>query len=291
MRKFQIGFYRSDIPTPLIVSKLQELSAQARPRDRTRTASIDEDTVVLLRNITLDTGDDYLLDFSRLSNTESQMLSDLDGNEECLSFGPGKRPAFFTVCMYNPVTRVVAIHETQPGISASMLVKYWMKLIPHNPRFSFDPILETAAQERILRSGMISKFTVSLASMGNSRELAQQGFSDEEIMRLSSYYLAPSLSVTLKAGREPNSSLNLQKIRELLGDLFKLPRKNVKRLSITAADDVGDLQVVDLLRCRLVERVDTCSKSEETHDSRYRAIREGWGNRKNELLGRYIGAD
>jgi len=63
----------------------------------------------------------------------------------------------------------------------------------------------------------------------------------------------------------------------------------VKKLSLVVEDEAGDRFPVNLLKDRIMESEDLTPEeaAEVTDEIRYRAIRNAWGSRKNELRARY----
>src|SRR5690242_19548127 len=82
VRKITCGFFLVEQPnTDAIRQKLVEFSAQPKPLNTSRTATLDEDTTVLLRNINAEVDGDFLVDFTRLRNIPRLSVSDAAGNE------------------------------------------------------------------------------------------------------------------------------------------------------------------------------------------------------------------
>lgn len=291
MRTATFGFYRSnrDIGS-ILQNKLLEFSQQPRPVDESRTVAVTEETKILLRNINPETDGDFLLDFTRMKNAAGIDLSDLAGNEEKVQFPPNKRLAEFTATIFDCRTSVLAIHEMSSGVSASMVAKYWQMLIPDVGRFRFDPIFEQRAVDDVMKAGAFSKFSLSLAHMGNEARLQSLGLSHNDITDLINKYSAPNITVTLSIDPKASvTTLAIERVRELANALLGLGKRHVKRLSLVTEDEEGRDILVNLLKDRIIVKEDLTSEERTalTHDARYQIARRAWGSQKNDLRNRY----
>jgi hypothetical protein len=265
-----------------------EFASQPRPVDTTRTVKLDDDTTVILRNINPETDGDFLLDFTRLRNIPRLSVSDTAGNEDWINFDGNKRPAEYTVATFDTNTRVLAIHEVAHGISSGMLCKYLQMLLPELGKFRFDPIIEQRASDLLMKSGAFAKFTVSLAHMGNEERMRSLGLADDEVLDLIRMYASPNISVSLSIDPKSSSrTLAVEKIRNLTSALLGLDKRHVKKLSLVV-EEAGEMFPVNLLKDRIMETEElNADEAEVTDEIRYRAIRNAWGARKNELRNRY----
>jgi len=291
MRTAAFGFFRASRDVgPIIQKKLLEFSAQPHPVDETRTVAVTDDTKILLRNINHETDGDFLLDFTRMKNVSGIDLSDFSGNEEKVSFPANKKPAEFTATIFDCKTNVLVIHEMVSGVSASMVAKYWQVIISDVGKFRFDPVFEQRAVDDVMKSGAFSKFSLSLAHMGNESRLQSLGLSHNDIADLITKYASPNISVTLSIDPKASiATLAIERVRELASALLGLGKKHVKRLSLVTEDEEGRDILVNLLKDRIMVREDLTAdeRTDLTHDARYRIARRVWGARKNDLRSRY----
>lgn len=295
MRTATFGFFKANRDIgPIISKKLKEFSAQPHPIDETRTVSVTEETKIILRNINHETDGDYLLDFTRMKDVAGIDLSDLSGNEEKVEFPPNKKPAEFTVTIFDCKTNILAIHEMLTGVTASMVARYWQVLIPEIGKFRFDPIFETRAVDDVMKAGAFSKFSLSLAHMGNEKHLQALGMPHGEIADLIKTYAAPNITVTLSIDPKANAaSLAIERVRELTTAILGLGKRHVRKLSLVTEDEDGRDILVNLLKDRIMAKEDLTPEEriELTHDARYQIARRSWGARKNSLRDRYQGVD
>ncbi len=295
MAKITIGFFRSDSPVmDRISEKLIEFAAQPKPLNISRTATLDQDTPVLLRNIQRVSDGAFLLDFTRIRDIPSLSLSDLSGNEDRITFAGEKRPAEYTTAVLDPSSRVLAIQENAYGISPAMVAKYWQVIIPDLPRFRFDPILEQRAADLLMTSGGFSRFSLRLAHMGMETQLASLGLPNDEVLRLINSYASPNIAITFSIDpRSDRTSLSVDRIRELARALVGLGKRHVKKLSLVTEDEEGHRFPVNLLRDRILvqHQLSRAEREDLTDEIRYTIVRDGWESRQNELRSRYEGVD
>ena len=278
MKSLNLGFYRTSSPIESeIQDKLTEFAANPRPHNISRTATIDGEVPILLRNILVEPDGSFLLDFTRIRDVPNQALSDLSGNEELISFqGKDKRPAEFTAVLFDTATRVLVIHEHLLGISHSMIGKFWQQMLSGIGKFRVDPIIKKDAVDRMIAAGAISKFSVKLASMGDPKLISHLGLAQEDVLDLIPFYNSPNVTVTLELGPKPKSkSLNVLKIRALITALLVLPKTHLKKLELVAEDEAGQKFPIDLLKDRIVhrEQLDATESKDATDEIRYKAIR------------------
>ena len=182
MRTATFGFFKTSQDAALAIEqKLLEFTSLPRPLDESRTLAITDEVKILLRNINQETDGDFLLDFTRLKNVSAMDVSDDSGNEEKLKLPANKKPAEFTVALFDCRTGVLAIHETATGVTPTMITKYWQMLIPGLPKFRLDPVLEQRAVDDVMKAGAFSKFSLSLAHMGTESHLRFLGMGNNEI--------------------------------------------------------------------------------------------------------------
>lgn len=296
LRTFRFGFFRASRPVgDEICKKLIDFSQTPRPFDETRTAKIDEDTPMLLRNILNETDGTFLLDFTRIRDIPSQPLSDLAGNEDKIIFhGKKHRPAEYTCGAFDLMSRVLVLQEHSYGVTPSMVVKYWRHMIPGLGKFTFDPIMKGSARDQLMKAGAISKFTVKLASMGDPKLIKSLGLAEDDVLDLIGFYSSPTISVTLQLDpKQPSKSLNGPRIKALAAALLPLPKNKLKKLSLVAEDDAGEVLPIDLLKDRIVHK-EPCyvgEQEEMTDELRYNAVRSAWNQHGSELRARYENAD
>jgi hypothetical protein len=268
-----------------------EFVAQPRPVDESRTANVDQDTPVLLRNIHHEVDGDFLWDLTRIRNIPALPVSDLAGNEDRITFTGRQRPAEYTAGIFDVATRILALHDLPHGVTHTMVAKYWQLIIPELGRFRFDPILEQRAADLVMTAGGFARFSTSLAHMGNEQRLRGLGLTDDHILDLIRTYSSPNIVITLSIDprAENAGTLSVNRIRDLANALLGLGRKHVKKLSLVVEDEAGDRFPVNLLKDRIMESEDLTPEeaAEVTDEIRYRAIRNAWGSRKNELRARY----
>lgn len=287
MRSLSFDFLLSSCQfSPELLAHLTTCSGTPHPKDTSRTTLVGDVPVIMRHCEQLNDGA-FLMDFTRIRNIASQPLSDLAGNEDKLNFSAAdKRPAEYTVVVFDPESSVVLLHDHPHGLSASMLARYLMGQAK-GPTFRFAPILNGDAAARLAQAGGFSKFTVKLAAMGDVAILKNYGLSQNELLELIPFYQAPSISVVMQAGAK-KKSLALEKIRTLANALMALPKKHVKTLTLVASD-VGEEFPINLLKDRIVYREELSKEdaAEVTHEVRYRAARNAWGAHQYELRARY----
>jgi hypothetical protein len=148
--------------------------------------------------------------------------------------------------------------------------------------------------DEVMQAGAFSRFSMSLAHMGNEEHLRSLGLSQKEVLDLIKTYSSPNISVIFKIDPQTSSrTLAVERIRELTSALLGLGKKHVKKLSLVTEGDDGRDILVNSLKDRILVKEDLTAdeKVEITHEVRYRVARSAWGSRVNKLRTRYDGVD
>lgn len=293
MKFLKVGCFRSDDPIPQqIAALLAEFSKEPRKTDGSRTRIIGG-LPILLRNIVeKEPGEVYLIDFARIRDEKNLPLGDIRGNEDEITF-QDMRPANRAAAVLDLLSRSILIQENGSGITHSGAGRYLSALGGEDATpVRFKTAIDGEAQARMLKSGGFVKFSIGLAQLGDVDDLASFGFSDKDILRLTSGIDATNLTISYGVDRrraKEGEQLNTDKVLEYATELLKVPRRYLKtlRLMPTEMDEEG--LAIDLLNDRIVLKHPLSQKeSEELPDEvRYRAVNAAWRKYRDALRKRY----
>jgi len=125
---------------------------------------------------------------------------------------------------------------------------------------------------------------------GKRAKAAWLGLTDDHILDLIRTYSSPNIVITLSI--DPRAE-NAELCQLTAYGISRTPSwgwaQAREELSLVVEDEAGDRFPVNLLKDRIMESEDLTPEeaAEVTDEIRYRAIRNAWGSRKNELRARY----
>ena len=293
MKFLKVGCFRSvDAFQHEMAQALLEFSQQPFVPDGSRLRMVGDVPIILRKTLLQPGGNAYLLDFARIREGKTLPLSDLKGNEGELSFQVHeKRPSDRTAAILDLPSQCLLIQENGSGISHTSVAKYLRQLGSELlPAIRFQLVMDGAAQARMLRSGGFEKLSIGLAKLGNVDDLANFGFSDKEIMKLTSGMAATRLNISFGVERHNTGErLDTEAVISLASSLLNLPGQYLRTLRVTPTDVDEDGLAIDLINDRiLVRHPVTVQESEDLADEvRYRAVDTAWRRYRDVLRERF----
>jgi Family of unknown function (DUF6731) len=189
--------------------------------------------------------------------------------------GIGEETAF----RYCIPLHILALQRNRTGVSRLAFADYFMQIGGLGEPIWLEPVLRRETMARLHRMRSIKKFDVSIAGLENLRTLEDQGLGVTRMIKLSKFYRAPRLSISLSMGHR-NGSLPVAKIKRVAARLLGVSEaeKGVQRLAITGYTDEGERDVLDLLEDRMSETVpvELGRKRRITYPVRSAALRTAW---------------
>jgi hypothetical protein len=290
-RYLWVGCFRAEDPLPeTVIAKLKEFAVEPRKTDGSRTRMVGDHPVVLRYVEPRDGEKTYLLDFARIKDVRAMDLCDLKGNESRVEFKDTEpKPSDRAACILDLPCRCLVIQENNSGISHGSVARYLRQIVDGFPPLRFKMVLEGDAQARMLRSGGFQKFAIGLAKIGNVPDLEAYGFSDDDILRLTSGLNATKATIALSIDRNSEESLNVDGVINLASKLLTLPGKHLKRLRLVPKEIDEDAPAIDLIddRMRSKHPVTVEELKDLRDEQRYRAVKEAWERHGASLRERY----
>jgi len=248
------------------------------------------DVPVILRYIEVQPGNDaYLLDFATIRMAKKLPLCDLNGNESELTFSDSDpRPADRAAALLDIRSRCLHIQENSSVISFASAGKY-LRTLDASSGLRFNIVMDGDAQARMLKSGGFKRLSIGLADLGNVHDLTKYGFSDADILKLTSGMEATQLNISFGVERKRGDHLNIEKVIEIASGLLALPAKHLRSLRVVPVNVDEEGLAIDLVNDRIIFKESiTAVESEELPDAvRYRAVNGAWRKYRDVLRERY----
>jgi hypothetical protein len=286
--KIKVGLYHVAVTNdpPQTVREVL-VAVGALPNDASRARTISENEPVRPRR--LDLQQDYCFgEFTRIRVLNELALSNAAGQENVLHFNPGDpTPCDHTPFLFDYLSNVLHLDEHASGVTHSAFARY-VQTVGELQSVIATPIINLDEMIKFERQQTFSKITVSLAGMDNAEHLRHLGFDQQQIMALTQFLAAPKLKIEAKITSRKRDPEGLDRIRETVTALLRLPPKQLKKLVVEGREDGGDDFPVDLIKGRIKYEVDVDLNQGGIADAeRHRAVREAWIRNRDELRNRF----
>lgn len=255
------------------------------PDDESRTAVYQMEAVrcqSLQQNATHWTGD-----FMRVRFDAEPLKGKSTGEIEKIMFDSDEGLCELTALLFDPVSRVVVLHEFRGGVTRNAIAHFLSRLT--SSKVSLDPCLRPNALRRVQdMEQSIRRVRVKFATPHTAATTV--GASASRLIEAASYFSAPEMDVQLTLGRARQTG-RFRHAYDLVRDMVRWNDETgaVKKIEVEG-EDGEDRTLIDLQSDRLVvERVVETDDRRISDAQRYRALRDAWGSQREYLAECYGG--
>lgn len=286
MARIKVGLYHVAVtndPPRTIRDVLAAVGAL--PNDASRARTLSENEPVRPRR--LDPQEDHCSgEFTRIQVVAELPLSNAAGQEDTLRFNPGDpTPCDHTAFLFDYMSNVLHIDEHASGVTHAAFARY-IQAVGELQSVVATPIIALDEMIKFERQQTFSKITVSLAGMDNAEYLRNLGFDQPQIMALTQFLRAPKLKLEAKITSRRRDPEGLDRVRETVNALLRLPRKQLKKLIVEGHEDGGADFPVDFIKGRIKYEVNL-GEGPIADADRHRTVREAWMQNRDALRNRF----
>lgn len=215
-------------------------------------------------------------------------LFDLEDDE-----GVGEETGF----MYVPRTKTLVLQRNRLSVSASAWATYFKVQAKLDDFIVLLPIIEPGTMARLNEIQEIRQIDIRFAGIRNPDELKKKSVGVEKMMELLDTFDAPSARLYLSMGHDKRGGLNRKVAKTALLKLLGAARADggnvIAKLEISGRTADEELQVVDLLRDRMIERdeLDLDVNRRWPYSRRKKSLYDAWKRRETQLLAQFAAGD
>ena len=287
MARIKVGLYHVAVTNDPPKTVRDVLTAvRALPNDESRARTISENEPVRPRVLNL-SEDHCTGEFTRIQIMNELSLSNVAGREATLTFGPDDpTPCDHTAFLFDYPSNVLFIDEHSGGVTHAAFARY-IQSVGELRSVTATPIMTMDAMIQYARQQTFSKITVSLAGMDRADYLRNLGFDQPQILALTDFLQAPKLKLEASITSRRKDPEGLNRIRETVTALLRLPPKQLKKLIIEGREEGGTVDFpVDLIKNRMKYEVNL-GEGPIADASRHRTVRDAWIAHRDELRNRF----
>lgn len=284
MAKITVDFFRVRmVDTPRTFEELIDYVANLGELDRNLQTI---DGILRLQKVHKH-HDERDADITKIRMSDLPLRAKADGSLRSIGLaddeGLGEQAAF----KYHIPTQTLALQRNRHSVSPGGLANYLTIIGNLHSMIALDPVIEANALERLAAFQDIRKFRVKLARVDNAKIFADQGRGVVAVADLLELFKSPYADVQLSMGHN-RESLPVQLVKAAARQWNSRgadhETERVTQIEITGknAEDIPD--VLDLIKCRMIEKTSTESKGRHSrYPERRIAVNVAFEKRHEEL--------